>query len=707
MSALVQRIAKNLLAGALFVLAVESYFHLSLTYFIDGVVLGSLYGITGVALILIYRTNRIINFAAAAVGAVPAILALSLVLHHGMNYLVVLPIAALGGPLVGALVDIVVMRRFARSPRLIATVVTLGVAQSLAVVGFFIPIWLGGKATGVPHVQTPWSDFKILNGRGQPLLTGDQIAAVVTVVVLSVGLALFLRYTRIGIALRASAENADRALLLGIPVHAVGTVAWMIAGLLGSMAIYVQAPLIGIPGDATLGIDALLYGLAAAVVARMDRIGVALAAGMGAGVLVFASVAKSGDNNLAAALMLAVILVALFFQRKAMSRSQDTGTSTWEAVKQFRPIPTELRRLPEVSRARIGVYVAAAVLIIGLPYWLATPDLNLLILVPLYGMVAVSLVILTGWAGQISLGQFGLVGVGALVTGGLIADHNIDFFAALLIGTAAGVVVAVIVGLPAVRLTGLYLAVTTLAFGYAMQGFFLNKHYWVGAHLLPDGLTAHIRRPTLYGRINLEDNRTFYFVCVALLLASMGIAHNFRKNRSGRLLLAVRDNQRAATSYAVDVTRTRLAAFAVSGGIAGMSGVLFAYATHNVQPGNFAVTQSIIIFLAVTIGGLTSVPWAVLGATTTEAFILFSPRLNPLLGKDLTAVMPLLLTGPLLIANLYFNPGGLAQKGFDLRDRYLRRVAARHELLVPSLVADRLVVQEDDIHVEEKELVLA
>jgi branched-chain amino acid transport system permease protein len=255
----------------------------------------------------------------------------------------------------------------------------------------------------------------------------------------------------------------------------------------------------------------------------------------------------------------------------------------------------------------------------------------------------------------------------------------------------------VIVGLPAVRLTGLYLAVTTLAFGYAMQGFFLNKHYWVGAHLLPDGLTAHIRRPTLYGRINLEDNRSFYFVCVALLIISMGVAQNFRKNRSGRILLAVRDNPRAATSYAVDVTRTRLAAFAVSGGIAGMSGVLFSYATHNVQPGNFAVTQSIIIFLAVVIGGLTSVPWAVAGAMATEAFILFSPRLNPLLGKDLTAVLPLLLTGPLLIVNLHLNPGGLAQKGFEQRDRFLRWVATRHEVLVPSLVADRLVGKDEEL----------
>src|SRR5204863_5750124 len=160
-------------------------------------------------------------------------------------------------------------------------------------------------------VPTPWDDFKILNGRGQPVLTGNQIAALVTVVVLSIALAVFLRYTRVGIALRASAENADRASLLGIPVKRVQTVAWMAAGVLAAMAIFVQSPLIGVPNDATLGFDSLLYGLAAAVVARMERMGVAVVAGTGIGLLVTASIARTGSNELSSALMLTVIIVAL------------------------------------------------------------------------------------------------------------------------------------------------------------------------------------------------------------------------------------------------------------------------------------------------------------------------------------------------------------------------------------------------------------
>src|SRR5579864_3026023 len=287
------RVGRTVALAVAFLVVVQVAFHLSLTYFIDGVVLGSLYGIIAVALILIYRTNRLINFAAGAIGAVPAIFALVLDAHIGIPYLAVLPIALIGGPLFGALIDIFVMRRFSRSPRLIVTVVTIGVAQSLAIIGFFTPIWLGVKANLPPNVPTPWSNAVLWrSGRGQPILTGNQVAAIVTVVVLSAALAIFLRYTRIGIAIRASSENAERAALLGIPVLLVGTAAWAVAGLLSSMAIYVQSPLIGLPQNVTLGFDTLLYGLAAAVVARMERIGFALVAGMGVGIIIFRSVAK-------------------------------------------------------------------------------------------------------------------------------------------------------------------------------------------------------------------------------------------------------------------------------------------------------------------------------------------------------------------------------------------------------------------------------
>src|SRR5437899_2687628 len=365
------QVARYVALFVVFTLFIEILFHsvLSVAYLVDGIALGSLYGIVGVALILIYRTNRIINFAAAAVGPVPAIAA------------------------------------------------------------------------------------------------------------------VFLRYTRIGIALRASAENADRASLLGIPVQRVQTVAWIMAGALAAMAILVSSPLIGVPQDASLGFKTLLYGLTAAVVARMERIGLALAAGLGIGVIIFGAVAKYGSDDYASALMLLVILVALLVQRGALSRAYDAGTSTWEAVKMFRPIPAELRGQREVIIGRIVLFAASIALVVIVPFVIGKPNIPDLIVLPIFGIVAVSLVILTGWAGQISLGQFGIVAAGALVAGGLAANHNIEFFEAVAIGVAAGVVVSVIIGLPAVRIQGLYLAVTTLAFAYAMVSYVLNTHYPIGRHL--------------------------------------------------------------------------------------------------------------------------------------------------------------------------------------------------------------------------------
>lgn len=684
------RTGRWLAAVGMFVAVIELVYSTSAPDFVSGLALGSLYGIIGVGIVLIYRTARIINFAAGAVGAVPAIVALTLVLQDHVNYLAVLPIVLVGGPLLGLLAN-AVMRRFENVPRLIATVMTIGLAQSLAILGFFIPVWFGQKATNEgTTVPTPWQHVVWHNSRGQPLLSGNEISALVTVAVVTIALGAFLRYTRLGIALRASAENADRALLLGIPVRRVAAAAWALAGLLAALAIFVQAPLIGTPSDATLGFDTLLYALTAAVVARMERFGVTLAAGMGIGVIITSTIIRTGDNSVSSSIMVLIILGALLTQPRRTARALDAGEGRWQTVKQYRPIPAELRRLPEVLAARWGVGVGGAALLVALPFLLGADNTSYLVLLPLYGIVAVSMVVLTGWAGQISLGQFGLVGVAAGVAGGLVANHNIDFFAALGVGILTGVVAAVIIGLPSLRIQGLYLAVTTLAFGYAVPNYLLNGHYWIGRHILPTGLSAHLSRPLLYGRINLSSDRAFYFLCLVFLGLVMAAALAFRRNRSGRVLIALRDNERGAAALAVHPARTRLAAFAISGGIAGVAGVLFDYAQQNVVPGTYDISASLILFLAVAIAGVSSVSWSVVGVMVLEVSVVFGPKIYDLFhSTTIEQVMPLLLTGPLLLLNSYFYPSGSAEGGMQLRDGWLRRVAARRGLLVPSLVADR------------------
>jgi branched-chain amino acid transport system permease protein len=680
-----------------FYIVVQLIWHLSVGVMVDGIALGSLYGILAVGILVIYKTTRVVNFAAAAIGAVPAILALMLDVERHWAYWLVAPIALVGGPIVGFAVDVLVMRKLSRAPRLIVTVATIGIAQALGALAFFIPFWLSDNSVSISVVPTPWQAFAIHDGRGQPILTGDQIAALVATLLLTVTLGAFMRYTRLGIALRAAAVNGDRAALLGVPVKLVGTVAWMLAGLIGSTAIFVQAPLIGVPRDATLGFDTLLFALAAAVVAKMEKIGLALGAGMAVGVLVFASVASSGGPDVADAIMLVVVLGALLVsQRGRLSRAFDSGVETWQALHQFRAIPAELRDLPAVRTARTWLILAVVGGAVALGAFVGIPSMPFLIELPIFGIVAVSLVVLTGWAGQISLGQFGFVAAGALVGGGLAANHNIDFFAAVGIGVVTGAVAALVVGLPALRINGLFLAVTTLAFAYAMQDYVLNTNYPIGAHLMPSGYTAHLDRPVLWQRIDLASNRSFYFVCLVFLALAMLAAYSLRRYRSGRVLIALRDNQRGAAVYGISPVKAKLAAFAISGGIAGMAGVLLAYSEYNVIPGSYDPLFSVFIFLAVVIGGVSSIPGAVLGAVALRAGALFIPEAAKGLSQQVVEVLPLLLTGPLLITSVLSYPAGMVELGVKVRDAFLRRVAERHGILVPSLIADRRVVESDD-----------
>jgi branched-chain amino acid transport system permease protein len=479
----------------------------------------------------------------------------------------------------------------------------------------------------------------------------------------------------------------------------------MLAGLFGSVTIFLRSALVGVPNDATLGFGVLLFVLAAAVVARMENIPLALAAGMAVGVLGESAVFKSGSNDFSSAIMLAVVLVALLLQRGQLSRAFDTGVSTWQAVKEFRPIPKELRDVREVVTGRSATWVVVVALALGAPFLVTPGQVGKLTLIPIYAIVAISMVVLTGWAGQISLGQFGLVGAGAAAAGGLAADHNIDLFAAIFIGIAAGAILATIIGIPALRVPGLYLAVTTLAFGGAMQYYFLNKRYWIGQHVLPHGEASRILRPMLLQRIDLADDRTYYWLCLVFLGLALLAARAFRHNRSGRILIAVRDNQRAAPAYAINLARTKLAAFAISGALAALAGVLLAYQQRNVDPATYGISNSILIFLIAVIGGLTSLSGAVVGTVGIMGiYLLIEPHFK---GAGLLA------TGPGLLLILLFLPGGFAQGLYQGRDSFLRWVAKRHDLLVPSLVADRRetdpldagddAVTEAEHHVEEVE----
>jgi branched-chain amino acid transport system permease protein len=667
--------------------------------FLHGMVIGSLSGLVAMGLILVYRANRIINFSQAQLGAVAASTALVLYAFRGWPYLVVIPIVLVGGALVGGAVEVTLVRRFSKAPRLILTVVTIGIALLLQVMEFLAKKGLLGDEfleSLTQRVETPFTSFA--QRVGVLTFTGDHVVTVVVVMLIAVGLGAFFKYTDIGIAVRASAEDGPRASLLGIPVKRVSTIVWILAAVLSAVGVFLRAPLVGLSITGYVGPLLLLYGLTAAVIARMEHMPTAIVAGMGIGIVEQSVVFSRSSPGLVSPVVLIIVVVALLLQRGRLARALETGTSTWQSAREYRPIPAELRDVRTVRRAKSLLYLAIAGLVMLTPWIVGETQIDTASRVAIYSIVGVSLVILTGWTGQISLGQWGFAGVGAAVAGGLVANHNWDFF--LTIGAAglAGALIAVIIGLPALRIQGLFLAVTTLAFAFTVSTFVLHRT-WFG-WLLPDDNTF-ADRPNLYGQFDLTEDTDFglftvvadakfFYVCVVFLMISLYLARSLRKNRSGRILIGIRENTRVMQAFGVNLARTRLSAFALSGFIAAMGGALFAYQFGQISPDTFDPQASITIFLMTVIGGASSLAGAVLGAV----YILGLPLLPVL--RDLEFI-ELLTSGLGVLLVLMVLPGGLMEGVYMLRDGWLRRVAAREGIHVPSLVADSLV-EDDSAH---------
>lgn len=635
---------------------------------------GCLNALFAIGLVLIYRATRIINFAHAGFGGVGGVLMLLLANELQWPYFLAMPAGLLTAVALGVVCELFFVRRFSSAPRLVLTVATIGIGQLLLGVSQVIPRLFGPEEevarTIFSRVDSPFSSASF---EWFPVLfTGDHLALIVLTIAVLIAMATFLRFTRVGLAIRASAENEDMASLLGINTKTLSTLVWLLAAGLSGVAAVMQVPLGGISSAAATGVGSglLLRALAAAVIARMENLPLAVSTAVGLAIFeqsVFFAFSRTDIVDLA---VLVVILGGLLVQRKRIARAEDTGVATWSATEEIRPVPKELASLPSVRSAARWLMTIGAILVLAYP-WVASPSqTNTGSLFVIYGVVAVSLVILIGWGGQVSLGQFAFVAVGALVGGALTSRWDIWFPLALVVASLVGAGVAVLLGLPALRIKGLFLAVTTLGFSVVAATVILNKRYF--GWLLPDT----VERPS-FAFVRTEDERSFFYLAVVCLFVAVFLAKGLRQSRTGRVLIAMRDNERAAQSYAVNLVRTRLATFALSGFIASMAGVLFAHHQHAVSQQAFLPDQSIQMFIMAVIGGLGSVTGVLLG-----------PLYIGLVKVLLPAELQLLAGAFGVLVVLLFIPGGLGSLAYGLRDAYLRRVAIRHRIFVPSLLAD-------------------
>ena len=507
-----------------------------------GLVISSLTALLAFGLVLIYRSHRVINFAQADLGAVPASLCVSLVVLRGWSYWVAVPLALVVAVALGSAVEFLVIRRFARAPRLILMVATIGLAQLLAGIGEAIPNFF--DAFFPPQILPLPFDFRF---EIDPFIFhAGELVAVVTTIAVMVSLFAFLRWTNMGIAMRASASSADRASLLGVNVGRVHNLAWVIATLIATIGMILRAGVLGLPLGSAFGPQILLRALAAAVIGRMENLAVIFAASCGIGVVEVAILWNKGSGTLIDPALFVIVLGALLLQRRNReSPVDDQALSTWTHAATVRPIPRELANLPEVRWVFRGLRVVFVVTLLAVPALLDERYTNLAAAVVIYSIVAVSLVLLTGWAGEISLGQVAFVAIGSAAAGAANVHWHLAPVLSFLLAGVVGAAASVVIGIPALRIRGLFLSVTTLAFAVATSSYLLNHDYF---GFLPDQLQDRV--DTAPGLDAVRRHRDRYRT--PLLLRGRGRSHPRapRRTRTPAVARRTRTSSPPATTNA-------------------------------------------------------------------------------------------------------------------------------------------------------------
>jgi branched-chain amino acid transport system permease protein len=634
-------------------------FPVPLGVWVQGLILGLLGSLMALGLGLTYRLNKVVNFAQGDLGTAPAVLAFGLVGLSGVNYFLGLATGLVAAVLLTATVEILVVRRFRRSPRLILTVATIGLSQLLVVVSLLIPRIWGQTPISSAVVNFPWH----FSWHIAPVVfTSDDLVAVIVSVACLVGVSLWFTKTDIGIAVQAVGDRRDRASMLGIPVGRLQSVTWVVAGVLSFVSIFFQAAIVGLPLDPTYGLTALVTALAALALGNFTELPVIAVSAIALGVLQ-QGVAWNDPTNPAIGLaVLAAVVFGAIVVRQLLARHADREVETTLSLAgSVRDLPTAARDLTEVKVARPAGALVAFAAACTLPLWMGPGELLRFSALVALAIVGCSIVVLTGWSGQVSLGQMSFAAVGGVVGAVALIDWHWDLSLALLLAGAAAAVVAVVVGLPTLRLDGMFAAVTTLAFALAASGYLLvpAEFSWI-----PQG---QLGVPYLFG-VSVTSQASTFLLCLGVLILVLVAIHGLRHSRIGRVLRALPSNQRAASGYGVRVVWAKLTAFAVSGFIAGLAGCLFLVINQSYADTSFLASASLVVFTSTAVGGLTSSLGAVLGAAIVEGSAVYLPPSWQLFPSAIGVILVLILF-----------PRGLAGLCYDLRDWTVAALLRRHE----------------------------
>jgi len=616
-----------------------------------GMIVGLTYGLLAVGLVLVYRTNRIVNFAHGEIGAFGAALFGLAVTRWHIPYWVAFPFGLAMGGLVGGAAEAAVVRRLRKAPKIMSVVATLAVGA--LVVGFARAL----NATAGAGFQYPEPSGLPTFRIGGLLVTRAYMAMLVFGPLVVIGLIVFLRKSRYGLALRAAAAAPDTARMAGVFSARMSSLAWVLAGALSAFTAIVTQPSLGFTGAQSFGPPLLLRALAAAAIGRMTNLAGALAAGIGLGIVEQLLLWNYSQAGLVDVVLFAIILLTLILQRARVGR-EDEERGSWTAVQALRPLPDALRQVWLIRNLGAVVGIVSLAFAATLPLYISNTASVTLSGIFALAIVGLSLGIVTGLGGQLSVGQFAIAAVAAVVSF-RVASHGGNFFFAFLYGALAAGFVSLLLGLPALRAKGLMLTVTTLAFALIAPTWLLGQHWMLG-----DG--ANPSRPAPFG-IHLDNGRAYYMLALVMLLVVMAVSYNVRRGGLGRVLTAIRDNEDNARAFTIASVRLKAQSFLLAGFLAGLGGALYGHSLVRVIPASFPTRISIDLVVMAVIGGLGIMSGPLLGAL----LVLALPAFVPLDAAGLTATT----LGQLLI--IMYLPGGIAQVVEPLRNRVAGYIGKR------------------------------
>ena len=624
---------------------------------------GAVFAALAVALVLTYRSSGVINFATGAIAMFSAYTYASLRKGEMLLYLPGLPksvdlgttmgfapaavIALFLTALLGALLYLVVFRPLRDSPPLARAVASLGV---MIVIQGVMAITVGTAPVALkaifPVKRWEWGSLVVLS---------DRFYLAVTIVVVTIILSLVFKYTRFGLFTRASAETQTGAFVSGISPDRVALVNWMISATVAGLAGILIAPISPLtPVSYTLFV---IPALAAALVGGFQHLVRAVVAGLAIGMLqaeainlasTYSWMPQSGASEL---VPLIVILVTLLVTGEAM------------------PARGGLLRHPlgRAPRPRVVVFPALCGLAVGALALVLTEGTwrNAVIGTFIAGVIGLSFVVVTGYAGQVSLAQLALAGAGGYTLSFLTTSWGVPFPFAPILAALFAALVGVVIGLPALRLRGLTLGVVTLAFAYAIEA------VWFRNTQIVDAKGASVESPTLFGMelgpgIGKAFPRvSFGLVCLITLILVAGGVALLRRSSLGSAMLAVRANERSASGLGVNVTRVKVLAFAISSFIAGLGGCLLAYSRGTITFDSFLAIAGLALLSTAYLAGVTSVWGGILAGILAAGGIVFTAADRWI---DLGAWF-IVITGIGTIITIIKNPEGLASGGHALAAR--------------------------------------